>query len=180
MGMVPRLPERTTVRSVSCLQASQLDGRNEMKTDQLSYIRAEIRAEIGLLNDRLNALMASQSFLVIAYASTLSSGYGDFRTLFILILPPFLAVLGAALVFEARPSLKAALQAIEHWREREAALVSSSADYAPYTLAVDENARLAVARRQHQGRHFAIRAPVIMLVAWFVFLLLPFGLYFAG
>ena len=152
----------------------------EMETDQLSYIRAEIRAEIGLLNDRLNALMASQSFLVIAYASTLSSGYGDFRTLFILILPPFLAVLGAALVFEARPSLKAALQAIEHWREREAALVSSSADYAPYTLAVDENARQAVERRQHQGRHFAIRAPIIMLVAWFVFLMLPFGLYFAG
>ena len=150
----------------------------ETSADQLSYARAEIRAEIGLLNDRLNALMSSQSFLVIAYASTLSSGYGDFRSPFILILPPFLAVLGAALVLEARPSLRAALQAITEWRQREAALVNSSADFAPYTLATDDVSRAALEQRQTQGRHFAIRAPIIMLAAWLVFLLIPFGLYY--
>ena len=150
----------------------------ETHTELLSYARAEIRAEIGLLNDRLNALMSSQSFLVIAYSSSLSSGYGDFSSLFILIMPPFLAVLGAALVLEARPSLRAALEVIEEWRRREAALVGSSADYAPYTLATDENSRVAMERRQHQGRHFATRAPIIMLTAWLVFLCLPFGLHF--
>ena len=35
-------------------------------TDQLSYIRDEIREETALLNNRLNSLMASQAFLVIA------------------------------------------------------------------------------------------------------------------
>ena len=149
-------------------------------TDQLSYIRDEIREETALLNNRLNSLMASQAFLVIAYASTLSSGYDNFRTLFTLILPPFLAILGAALVLEARPSLKAALQARDDWLRREADLVSSSADFAPYTLAVDESTRRTVERRQHQGLHFATRAPIIMLVAWAVFLLLPFVFHFSS
>jgi hypothetical protein len=44
----------------------------ETHTELLSYARAEIRAEIGLLNDRLNALMSPQSFLVIAYSSSLN------------------------------------------------------------------------------------------------------------
>ena len=148
--------------------------------DQLDYIRAEIREEVGLLNNRLNSLMSSQSFLVIAYASTLSSSNGNFHKLYTVLLPPFLAMLGAALVLEARPSLHAALEAIDNWRQREANLVSSSEDYAPYTLAVDDRSRQDIMRRQHQGRHFAIRAPMIMLVAWLVLLLLPFGLYFAG
>lgn len=150
------------------------------QNDQLDYIRTEIRSEIGLLNNRLNALMSSQSFLVIAYASTLSSSNGDFRSLFTVILPPFLAILGAALVLEARPSLKAALEAIDDWRHREANLVGSSADFDPYTLAVDDNSRRAVKQRQHQGRHFATRAPLIMLIAWLVLLLLPFALFFAS
>tara|TARA_R110002020_G_scaffold14225_12_gene50412 strand:- start:3774 stop:4244 length:471 start_codon:yes stop_codon:yes gene_type:complete len=152
----------------------------DKQDDQLNYIRSEIREEIALLNNRLNSLMSSQSFLVIAYASTLSSNNGDFHSLFTIVLPPFLAILGAALVLEARPSLKAALEAIDNWRQREAQLVSSSADYAPYTLAVDDRSRQAIMRRQHQGRHFATRAPVIMLVAWLVLLLLPFGLFVAG
>lgn len=152
---------------------------HKTRTDQLSYIRTEIRAEIDLLNQRLNALMASQSFLVIAYSSTLSSGYGDFQSVFTVIMPPFLALLGAALVLEARPSLKAALEALDNWREREANLVGSSVDYfAPYTLAVSDESKHAMEHRQHQGRHFAVRAPAILLAAWTVFLLLPFGLYF--
>lgn len=152
----------------------------ELKTDQLHYIRAEIRAEVDLLNARLNSLMSSQAFLVIAYASTLSSGYGDFRSLFILLVPPFLAVLGAALVLEAKPSLKAALEALDDWRKREASLVASSEGYAPFTLAVDEQTRHNVERRQYLGRHFAVRAPAIMLTAWIVFLLLPGVLYLWG
>ena len=150
------------------------------RSDQLNYVRTEIRAEISLLNNRLNSLMSAQSFLVIAYASTLSSSNGNFRSLYAVVLPPFLAALGAALVLEARPSLKAALQAIDDWRQRESALVSSSDDFAPYTLAVDDRSRRALERRQHQGRHFATRAPMIVLVAWSILLLLPFGLYFAS
>lgn len=146
-------------------------------TQQLDHVRAEIRSEIGLLNDRLNALMSSQSFLVIAYATSLSSSNGDFSGVFTIALPPLLALLGGALVLEAIPSLRAALRALNDWRQREAALVGSSPGLAPYTLAVDEPSRQAVEQRQHQGRHFASRAPAIMLTAWLLLLALPFGLY---
>lgn len=152
----------------------------EKQGDQLDYVRTEIRSEIGLLNSRLNSLMSSQSFLVIAYASTLSSSNGDFRTLFTVLLPPFLAALGAGLVLEARPSLIAAREAIDDWRQREAALVDSSENYGPYTLANDDPSRRAVQHRQQQGRQFAIRAPLIMLAAWLVLLFLPVGLFFAS
>ncbi|HEV7344037.1 MAG TPA: hypothetical protein VGN60_00170 [Devosia sp.] len=153
---------------------------SDAQTKELDYIRTEIRNETSLLNNRLNSLMSSQSFLIIAYGGALSSGYGDFRSVFTLTVPPFLALLGGALVLEARPSLRAALLAIDHWRKREANLVDSSEDYAPYTLAVDDQARQMMQHRQHQGRHFAARAPIIMLSAWTVLLLAPLGLYFWG
>lgn len=146
-------------------------------TEQLDRVREEIRNEIGLLNSRLNALMSSQSFLVIAYATSLSSGNGDFSGAFTLALPPLLALLGGALVLEAIPSLRAALRAVSDWRQRELALVGATPEFAPYTLAVDEKSRRAVQKRQHQGRHFASRAPAIMLTAWVVLLVLPFGLH---
>ena len=60
----------------------------QLPTDQLDYIRTEIRAEIGLLNSRLNALIGSQSFLVIAYCSVMGSSFGEWRTLFTVTLPP--------------------------------------------------------------------------------------------
>ncbi len=154
--------------------------QTEQPTDELNAIRSEIRAEIGLLNSRLNALISAQSFLVIAYGSALSSSFGEWRTLFTLTLPPFLALLGFVLVWEARPGLRAAHEALQHWRQREAALIDAREDLQPYTLATDKDSRRHLEDRQRAGNVFPSHAPAILLTAWTVFFLMPFVLWVWG
>jgi len=151
-----------------------------LATDQLDHIRTELRAEIELLNSRLNALIASQSFLVIAYGSSLGASFGEWRTLFTVTLPPLFSVLGFVLVIEAWPGLRAAHEAIRLWRRREAELVSSHSGYNPYTLATDEQSRRRLEQRQRAGSLFWTRVPVIFLTAWVLFFLMPFALWMWG
>ena len=149
-------------------------------TNELDHIRAEIRAEINLLNSRLNALISSQSFLVIAYGGSLSAGYGDWNGLFTITLPPLFAILGLLLVLEARPGIEAAHEAVGHWRGRENQLIGNWPELKPYTLAIDERSRRRMELRQHAGGLFSRRAPLIFTVAWTVFMALPFALRFWG
>ena len=149
-------------------------------TNELDHVREEIRAEINLLNSRLNALISSQSFLVIAYGSSLSAGYGNWNGLFTITLPPLFAVLGIALVLEARPGIAAAQEAICHWRNRETRLIDDQPDLRTFTLATDEQSRKRLELRQHAGSRFSSRAPMIFIGAWILFLLLPFALRIWG
>ena len=145
---------------------------------ELDNVRTEIRAEVGLLDSRLNALISSQSFILIAYGSVLSAGYGDWHGLFTLTLPPMLAVLGAVMVLQGRPGIGAAKEAIGDWRAREQELTARHQDLLAYTLATDGTSRQRMQQRQHAGQVFSTRAPFILLAAWGLFFLLPFGLYF--
>ena len=147
-----------------------------ISTSELDHIRGEIRAEISLLNNRLNALISSQSFLVIAYGTSLSAGYDNWNGLFTITLPPLFAVLGLVLVLEARPGIEAAQEAIGHWRRRENHLIDSWPELMPFTLATDEESRRRMELRQHAGRLFSTHAPLIFTIAWIVFLILPFVL----
>ena len=149
-------------------------------TNELDHVREEIRAEINLLNSRLNALISSQSFLVIAYGSSLSAGYGNWNGLFTITLPPLFAVLGIALVLEARPGIAAAQEAICHWRNRETRLIDDQPDLRTFTLATDEQSRKRLELRQHAGSVFSSRAPMIFIGAWILFFLLPFALRIWG
>ena len=149
-------------------------------TGELDHVREEIRSETGLLNSRLNALISSQSFLVIAYGSSLGAGYGNWNRLFTMTLPPLFAILGIALVLEARPGMAAAHEALSHWRRREDELIKSRPELLPFTLATDDQSRRRMELRQHAGSVFASRAPIIFMVAWIAFLLLPFALLVWG
>ena len=154
--------------------------KDAIPTNELDHVRQEIRAEINLLNSRLNALISSQSFLVIAYGTSLSAGYGSWDELFTVTLPPMFAILGLVLVLEARPGIQAPHEAIGHWRQREDYLTKSCPELRPYTLATDEQSRRRMELRQHAGRLFSSRAPLIFIVAWLMFLTLPFVLRFWG
>jgi len=146
------------------------------RTD-LDHARGEIRAEIELLNSRLNALISSQSFLVIAYGSSLGAVHDDWANPFILILPPILAILGFVLVLEARPGILAAHEAMAHWRAREEGLIDQHPELTRFTLATDAAERERMHLRQHAGSMFSTRVPLILLTAWAVFFALPFILY---
>lgn len=144
--------------------------------DLLKFYRGEIRFESDVLSGRLNAFISSQAFLVIAYASSMSSSNGRWSSLFTVVLPPCLALLGLALALLARPGIRAVRAVIDRWRIREAELVSRSHEISAYTLVGDQEGRLEIGRRRREGVLFAERAPVVFIVAWCWFILLP--LYF--
>ena len=162
--------------------ASEDDGndRTARARQHLLYYRDEIRSESQLLGTRLNAMISSQSFLTIAYASSMASSNGHWRQPFTLTLPPIMALLGMILVMLARPGLISAQAAIEHWRGREAELFRAYRNLEPYTLATDDASRTELGHRRREGALFAQRAPLVFIFAWLLFMIIPVVLYFWG
>jgi len=42
--------------------------------ERLGFVRAELRFELTLLHDRVNALLTAEAFLTIAYTAAMSNG----------------------------------------------------------------------------------------------------------
>ncbi len=85
---------------------------------QLTFIRDEIRFEIGLLHDRVNALLAAEAFLTIAYTAAMSNGTSWGAT-FSRIAAPILSVLGLSLALLAWPGVNATVKIVLEWTSRE-------------------------------------------------------------
>lgn len=73
---------------------------------------------MGLMLARLNALLTSQSFLVIAYASSMAIANDRWSQPLAMLLPPFLALLGFVLAIEGRIGIIAARRALWRWQYR--------------------------------------------------------------
>ncbi|WP_148203517.1 hypothetical protein [Sodalis glossinidius] len=74
--------------------------------DLLTFYRSEIQWQSGLLSRKLNAFIASQSFLVIAYATSISSLVGKWKNPFTLLFPLLLSVLALVLIFQTWPGIR--------------------------------------------------------------------------
>ena len=71
---------------------------------RLAAVREETRAELGLLHDRVNALLAAEAFLTIAYTAAMSNGAAWGRD-FAAVGAPVLAVLGLLLALLMLPGV---------------------------------------------------------------------------
>ncbi|WP_312733087.1 hypothetical protein [Pseudomonas oryzihabitans] len=143
----------------------------------ISYYRDEIRHESGLLLGRLNALFSCQAFLMIAYASSLSSSNGHWHQPFTIILPPFLALLGAMLAFEAQKGIAAAHETIKAWQDQLDSLLKDQSELShPYYPPGFANVHLI----RRKGELFSIRTPWIFQGSWLILTILPFCLHFAA
>ncbi|SFQ80139.1 hypothetical protein SAMN05216578_10432 [Halopseudomonas formosensis] len=60
--------------------------------DRLAFYRREIHHEISNLSGRTNTFLTAQSFLVIAYASSMGNTNPDWGPLFTLVVPALLAL----------------------------------------------------------------------------------------
>ncbi|WP_278392967.1 hypothetical protein [Sphingobium yanoikuyae] len=136
------------------------------------HYRGEVSHEMELMLARLNALLTSQSFLVIAYASAMAISNGQWNRPFAMLLPPFLAILGFVLAVEGRTGILAARSAMGRWQERLDALVAENpelSDWADMPGAHSTGTRKA-------GELFAIRPPLVFMAGWVWLLFLPFVL----
>ncbi len=73
---------------------------------RLIAVRDETRFELGLLHDRVNALLAAEAFLTIAYTAAMSNGT-DWARQFAAVAGPALAGLGLLLAGLALPGVAA-------------------------------------------------------------------------
>lgn len=145
--------------------------------DLYRFYRGKVEHEGQLMLSRLTALLASQSFLMLAYASSMVSSHGRWHEPFTLLLPPVLALLGGVLALEGRAGITAAQRKGARWATRADALLAEHGGLAIWTDGSDP-AWAASTRRA--GDLFASRSPLIFLAAWGWFLLLPFGFYLRG
>jgi hypothetical protein len=86
---------------------------------RLVFIREETRFEIGLLHDRVNALISAEAFLTIAYTMAMSNASLRWGVLFSTLVAPILALVGLVLAALAWPGVDASYKIIFEWSSRQ-------------------------------------------------------------
>ena len=87
--------------------------------DRLAFYRREIHHEISNLSGRTNTFLTAQSFLVIAYASSMGNTNPDWGPLFTLVVPALLALFGIFSSISAWPGIRASCDIVDHWQHKQ-------------------------------------------------------------
>ncbi|WP_215745352.1 MULTISPECIES: hypothetical protein [Gluconobacter] len=157
---------------------SQIIARGHPTDNELlAFYRSEIRFETEVVNGRLQALLGSQAFLVIAYATAMTGSTKRWGDSMVLLLPPLFSLLGFVLALMALPGIRAAYAAIGKWEGKQRILHTRSPDLTDFTLAPNEDETRDMMRRAQRGALFAHQAPFIFMIAWALFGIIPFYLY---
>jgi hypothetical protein len=137
--------------------------------ERLDFYRSEIHFETSILSNRTNAYLGAQSFLVIAYASSMNNVNPDWGNLFTLVVPLLLSVLGLVCSLHAWPGIKAAYQIIDHWYFKQTHLLKSE----PLMGRAYDESPLFTEHESTEGGYgkalkFSMRTPWIFSVFWLV------------
>ncbi len=111
--------------------------------ERLDFYRREIHYETGQLSSRTNAYLTAQSFLVIAYASSMANLNPAWGELFTLVVPALLALLGIVNSLHAWPGIQASSEIICHWQFKQSCLLHSDPEIG---LAYDDSPLFSDAR----------------------------------
>src|SRR5690606_24437225 len=114
---------RADLRTPLLRQDTQGRERVESPRERLLFYRSEIHFESSLLAERTSAYLSSQSFLMIAFASTMANSNPDWGNLFRLVVPAVLALLGLITSLHAMPGIKSNFEVIERWHQKQAELL---------------------------------------------------------
>lgn len=135
--------------------------------ERLDFYRKEIHFETAILSNRTNAYLGAQSFLVIAYASSMNNLNPEWGALFTLVVPILLSVLGLVSALHAWPGIKAAYQIIDHWYFKQAQLLNSEPSMGQ---AYDESPLFTEHESTEGGYRkalkFSMRTPWIFSLFW--------------
>ena len=135
--------------------------------ERLDFYRKEIQYETSILANRTDAYLAAQSFLVIAYVSSMGNLNQSWGEMFTLMVPAFLALLGVLSTLNAWPGIRAAFRIIEHWQMKQSHLLRSEPMMG---LAYDESPLFCEAETSQAGHRksllFSLRTPWIFLCFW--------------
>lgn len=142
---------------------------SDAAAQQLASMRKETRFEIGLLHDRVNALLAAEAFLTIAYTAAMSNGT-PWGATFSRVVSPVLSILGLLLAAAAWPGIDTTVRLVLEWTTRQRQLVDDSPFLADTVrgLAAGGGRRNRADRDQRRSMWFFRAVPVLFVVVWVV------------
>ncbi|WP_297200303.1 hypothetical protein [uncultured Pluralibacter sp.] len=147
--------------------------------ERLAFYRSEIHHEINSLAARNNALLAAQSFLIIAYASCMGNLNPRWGDIFTLVAPVILSIFGVMSSLSVGPAIRATYKIIEHWQRKQDALftadlkIGSVCDDAPL---FDDKPYSYTSYRY--ATYFSKKTPVYFIMLWIVLGLLAVALHY--
>ena len=137
--------------------------------ERLDFYRKEIQYETSILSNRTNAYLSAQSFLVIAYCSSMGNLNPEWGKLFTLVVPPLLALLGLVSSMHAWPGIRAAYEIIDHWHFKQSQLLRSEPAMG---LAYDDSPLFSERESSEKGYctslMFSLRTPWLFSAFWTV------------
>lgn len=137
--------------------------------DRLDFYRREIQYETSLLSNRTNAYLTAQSFLVIAFASSMANLNPEWGKLFTLVVPSLMALLGIMSSLHAWPGFRAAYLIIDHWHFKQSHLLHSEPAMG---FAYDDSPLFNETESSHKGYCdsllFSMRTPWLFVIFWVV------------
>lgn len=93
---------------------AERDGGPEVEARRVQAIRDEMKFEIGILHDRVNALVSAEAFLIISFTMALAySGEGPSGRFF--PVAPLLAAVGFLLAVLAWPGVNRGVAIVVEW-----------------------------------------------------------------
>lgn len=135
--------------------------------ERLDFYRREIQYETSLLSNRTNAYLSAQSFLVIAYASSMANLNPNWGELFTLVVPVLLALLGGISSLHAWPGIKASAAIIGHWHFKQEQLLRSDPKFGQ---AYDDSPLFCERESNEESYYksllFSLRTPWLFTVFW--------------
>ncbi len=135
--------------------------------ERLALVQAELQFELGPLHERVNALVAAEAFLTIAYTTAMGNAT-EWGTDFALVVAPALAVLGLLLALLSWAGVQATVRLVMEWTEARTRLLEDDpALAAARTVGLGARAGRAVAD-QRRSTLFFRAAPGLFAVLWTV------------
>lgn len=137
--------------------------------DRLDFYRREIQYETSLLSNRTNAYLTAQSFLVIAFASSMANLNPEWGELFTLVVPTLMAILGILSSLHAWPGFRASWVIIDHWHFKQSHLLRSDQVmgkvYDDFPLF---NEKESSQKGYRKSLMFSMRTPWLFVIFWVV------------
>ena len=150
-------------------QAAETMASSEDHLRRISAIREEMRFEIGVFHDRINALISAEAFLLISFTMALTyAGHGVGTPFF--WISPTLSTVGFALAILAWPGVATSYKIIVEWNMLfvdvlNEAHAASTVRWRP-SVFVDGDKRTHADHRR--SMLFSRFVPAIFMVAWVI------------
>ena len=134
---------------------------------RLAFVRDEMRFEIGILHDRINALISAEAFLLISFTMSLVYATAHWQDKFFFI-PPTLSAIGFMLAILAWPGVKTSYTIIVEWNIILVQVLNEAHAASnfmwPSSLFVTGERRVQADHRN--SMLFARSVPLVFAVAW--------------